>query len=136
VSAEGAEGAAEGEVVLVYLVRSRKRSNFPASSRDSPHTPHWLPNLHTSDCYQCMALALAEEEEVVRVDLSRHRSSDDSFPSSSRGSPRILHWRPIQGTSDHHRSTKPEGAAEGAAEGEVVLVVKSRPCSSADSLPA
>jgi len=87
-----------------------------------------------------MALALAEEEEEVLADQSRHRSSDDSFPASSRDSPRTLHWRPIQGTSHYHRSTALEGAAEeaaeGVAEGVVVPVVKSRHCSSADSSPA
>jgi hypothetical protein len=87
-----------------------------------------------------MALVLAEAEEVVLVDQSRHRSSDDSFPASSRDSHRILHWRPTQGTSDYHRSTALEGAAEGAveeaAEGVVVPVVKSRHHSSADNFPA
>jgi len=133
-----AEGAEEGEVVPVYLLGSRKRSSFPASSQDSPHTLQWLPNLHTSDCCRCMALALAEEEEVL-VDQSRHRSSDDSFPASNRDSPRILRWRPMQGTSDDHQSTALEGAAEGAAEGVaegVVLVVKSRHRNSADNSPA
>jgi len=78
-------------VVPVYLVRSRKRSSFPASSRDSPHTLQWLPNLHTSDCCRCKALALVEEEEEeVLVDQSRHHSSDGNFPASSRNSRRIL----------------------------------------------
>jgi len=77
-------------VVPVYLMRSRKRSSFPASSRDSPHTLQWLPNLHTSDCCRCTGLALAEEEEEVLVDQSRHHSSDGNFPPSRQDSPRIL----------------------------------------------
>jgi len=77
-------------VVLVYLVRNRKRSSFPASSRDSPHTLHWLPILHTSDCCRYKALALVEEEEEELVDQSRHHSSDGNFPASSRDSRRIL----------------------------------------------
>jgi hypothetical protein len=83
-----------------------------------------------------MEQALAEEEEVVvPVDQSRHRSSADNLPASSRSSSHILHWRPIQGTSDYRRSTTLVVAAEGA-EVAVVLVVKSRHHSSADSFPA
>jgi len=87
-------------------------SNSLASSLGSPHTLHWPPKLRTLGYCLCTAQALAEEEEEVLVDQSRHRSSDDNFAASSRGSAHTLRWLPNLGRTDSHRSMS--WAGEGA----------------------